>query len=180
MVACNRLSLYLPLSFSSSSYFVSFSIQKWTWCVFNLQEVFFSPSLIVERWRAEHQLQFPMSLAPTVVHYTCTIAIIRQTGGGHKTVTKGNNRRHRTRTAKTLGVEPFFCGVNKGKEHWSEGIACRWQPQSVSPYKALCSIVRCSDSHMHRYCHQSDKIKYLALTLSVAWFFKFFEHRDRL
>ena len=34
-------------------------------CVFNLQEDFqaFSSSLIVERWRAEHQLQFPMSMA---------------------------------------------------------------------------------------------------------------------
>ena len=40
-------------------------------CVFNLQEDFraFSSSLIVERWRAEHQLQFPMSRMALVHMY---------------------------------------------------------------------------------------------------------------
>ena len=34
----------------------------------------FWSKLIAERWRDEHQLQFPMYMALTIVHYTCTAA----------------------------------------------------------------------------------------------------------
>ena len=45
-------------------------------CVLNLQEDFrtFSSSLIVERWRAEHQLQFPMSMALVHMMYRSELA----------------------------------------------------------------------------------------------------------
>ena len=33
----------------------------------------FSSRLMEERWRAEHRLQSPTSMALTVVHYTCTV-----------------------------------------------------------------------------------------------------------
>ena len=72
----------------------------------------FSSSLIVERWRAEHQLQFPSSTLHVQLGVT-QVCQIWQTRGGHKTVTKANNRKHKTRTAKTLGVEPFSVGKTK-------------------------------------------------------------------
>ena len=43
-----------------------------------------------------------------------------------------------------------------GKQNPSEGVACRRQPQSVSLYKPLCSVVRWSESHT-AHCHQSEK-----------------------
>ena len=82
-------------------------------CVFNLQEHFLSSSLIVERWRAKHQLRFPIS-------YGCTLNMqvsqIWQTRGGRKTVTKAINRKHKTRTAKMLGVELFSVEKTKPKQ----------------------------------------------------------------
>ena len=36
-----------------------------------------------------------------------------QTRGGRKTVEKANNRKHKTRAAKSLGVEPFSVGKTK-------------------------------------------------------------------
>ena len=79
--------------------------------VFNLQEDFraFSSRLIVERWRAEHQLQFPMSMALVHMMYRSELARSgrREVAGRVETVTKANQRKHKTRTAKTLGVELF-------------------------------------------------------------------------
>ena len=63
-----------------------------------------------------HHLQFPMSMALTVVHMYQRFGQIwqtRGTRGGRKTMTKANNRKHKTRTAKTLDVEPFFVGKTK-------------------------------------------------------------------
>ena len=73
----------------------------------------FSSSLIVERWRAEHQLLFPSSYRCILHMYRMQVSQIWQTRGGRKTVTKAKNRKHKTRTAKTLGVEPFSVGKTK-------------------------------------------------------------------
>ena len=97
--------------------------------------------------------------------------------GGCETVTKANNRKHNPRTAKMPSVEPFSVGKTDEEQNQSEGVACRRQPQSVLPYTAHWNVVRCCESHTV-HCHQSEKLKYLALTLSVACFFKFFEHRE--
>ena len=43
------------------------------------------------------------------------VSQIWQTRGGRKTVTKANNRKHKTRTTKTLGVEPFSVRKTKPK-----------------------------------------------------------------
>ena len=82
----------------------------------------FSSSLIVERWRAKHQLQFLMSTCMDG-SYRCTqvpwrVRQILQMRGGRKTVTKANNRKHKTRTGKTLGVEPFSVGKTKPKRRY--------------------------------------------------------------
>ena len=74
----------------------------------------FSLSLRVERWRAEHQLQFPSSYRCTLhMMYRMQVSQIWQTRGGRETVTKANNRKHKTRIAETLGVEPFSVGKTK-------------------------------------------------------------------
>ena len=87
----------------------------------------------------EHRLQFPMSMhmALTVVHMYQRVSQIWQTRGGRKTVTKANNRKHKTRTAKKLGVEPFSVGKTKPKPR------CRLPPTTAVRVAALqcCTVV---------------------------------------
>ena len=97
----------------------------------------FSSSLIVERWSAEHQLQFPSSYCCTL--HMCRMQVSWQTRGGRKTVTKANNRKHKNQNSQNARCGTLFCGENKT-------VACRRQPQSVSLNKPVCSVVRCSES----------------------------------
>ena len=52
-----------------------------------------------------------------------------------------------------------------GKQNPTEGVACRRQPQSVSLYKPVCSVVRCSvyvvlsPALALLTCHRSEKIE---------------------
>ena len=82
-------------------------------CVFNLQGdfLFVKFDSLVDWWRAEHQLQFPSTL------HTYRMRQVRQIwqtrGGRDGDKSPVNNRKHKTRTAKTLGVEPFSVGKTK-------------------------------------------------------------------
>ena len=70
-------------------------------------------------------------------------------------MTMANNRKHKTRTAKTLVWSSFPWG----KQNPRGGVACSRQPQSVPLYKPLCSVVvRCAESHT-AHCHRSEKIE---------------------
>ena len=109
----------------------------------------FSSSLIwVERWSAEHQLQFPSSYRCTVTLHMCRMQVSWQTRGGRKTVTKANNRKHKSQNQSSQNARcgTLFCGENKT-------VACRRQPQSLSLNKPVCSVVRCSES---RTAHSSS------------------------
>ena len=137
----------------------------------------FSSSLIVERWRAEHQLQFPSPCRCTLHIYHVQVSQIWQTRGGLKTVTKANNRKHKTRTAKTLGVEPSSVGKTKPKRtrRLPPTTAVRVTEQASLHY----SVVRCSDSHTAHLSSIRKNRKSCSNSFS-GLIFKFFEHRDRL
>ena len=122
-----------------------------SWCVFNLQEDFISSSLIVERWRAEHQLQFPSSYRCTLHMYRTQVSQIWQMRGGRKTVTKTNNRKHKARTAKMLGVEPF--SVRKTKPSLA---ADNRSPCHCTSHSAVLDVVL---SPALLTCHRSEKIE---------------------
>ena len=59
---------------------------------------------------------------------------------------------------KTLVWNPFLWGEQKKNKAQAKVLLAADQPQSVSPYKALCSVVRCSKSHTAR-CHRPEKNK---------------------
>ena len=61
-------------------------------------------------------------------------------------VTKANNRKHKTRTAKTLAVEPFSVGKTKPnrRRRLPPTIAVRVTVQLQ--VKPICSVVPCSES----------------------------------
>ena len=101
----------------------------------------------------EHQLQFPMSMALTVVHMYHRASQTWQTRGGRKTVTKANHRKHKTRTAKTLGVEPFSVGKTKeNKTQAKVSLAA----DNRSPCRRSAVLYYCSESYT-AHCHQSEK-----------------------
>ena len=109
----------------------------------------------------EHQLQFPMSVALTVVHMYQRVSQIYQTPGGRKTVTKANNRKHKTRTAKTLGVEPFSVGkIKENKTQAKVSLAT----DNRSPYRRSAVLYRCSESYTAHY-HRSEKNRNILLEL---------------
>ena len=89
---------------------------------------------------------------------------IWQTRGGRQivTVTKANNRKHKTKTAKTLGVESFSVGKTKPKRR------PRLPPTTavhVTVQATLrCSVVRCSES---RTAHLSSIRKNRKILLQV-------------
>ena len=74
----------------------------------------FSSSLIVERWRAEHQLQFPSTLHKYRIRQ---VRQIWQTRGDRMivTVTKANNRKHKTssKNSQNASFGTLFYGENK-------------------------------------------------------------------
>ena len=69
------------------------------------------PGLFVEfdsrAMGTEHQLQFPMSIALVHMYRSELARSGRREVARAETVTKANDRKHKTRTAKTLGVELF-------------------------------------------------------------------------
>ena len=118
----------------------------------------FSSSLIVERWRAEHQLQFP-SMHTLHMYRMRQVRQIWQTRGDRQivTVTKANNCKHKTRTAKTLGVEPFSVGKTKPKRR-----------RRLPPTTAVRVTVQSQSAVLYMYvvlsptlltCHRSEKIE---------------------
>ena len=126
-------------------------------CVFNLelQEDFFFVKFDSRTMETEHQLQFPMSIALTVVHMYQQVSQIWQTRGGRRTVTKANNRKHKTRTAKTLGVETFSVGKTKeNKTQAKVSLAA----DNRSPRRRSAVFYRCSESYT-AHCHRSEKIE---------------------
>ena len=105
-------------------------------------------------------------------HVPQRVSQIWQARGGRKTVTKANNRKQKTRTAKTLGVELFLWG----KHNPSEGVA-------VPPTTAVhvtATVERRHSAVLHVVLSptlltvndQKENRKNLALTPSLAWFFK--------
>ena len=83
--------------------------------------------------------------------YRMQVSQIWQTWGGRKTVTKANNRKHKTRTAKTLGVEPFSVGKTKPSLAANNRIPCHWTSQSAVLYVVLSPALLT--------CHRSEKIE---------------------
>ena len=79
------------------------------------------------------------------------VSQIWQTRGGRKTVTKANNRKHKTRTAKTLGVETFSVGKTKPSLSADNRISCHWTSHSAVLYVVLRPALLT--------CHRSEKIE---------------------
>ena len=94
-------------------------------------------------------------MALTVVHMYQRVSQIWQTRGGRKTVTKANNRKHKTRTAKTLGMEPF--SVGKTKENKTQAKAS-FAADNRSPCRRSAVLYRCSESYT-AHCHRSEKVE---------------------
>ena len=113
-------------------------------CVFNLQGDFLFVKFdgLVDWWRAEHQLQFPSTLHMYRMRQVWQIWQTRGGRDGDKSPV--NNRKHKTRTAKTLGVEPFFCGQNKTQPKASLAAdnrsPCHCTSQSAVLYVVLCTL----------------------------------------
>ena len=107
----------------------------------------------VERWRAEHQLQFPSSYRCTLHMYRMQVSQIWLTRGGRKTVTKANNRKHKTRTAKTLGVEPFSVEKTKPSLAPNNRSPCHWTSQFTV------HVLDVGLSPALLTCHRSEKIE---------------------
>ena len=84
-------------------------------CVFNLQEHFFFVKFDSRTMETEHYFSCSFRCQWLSPLYTCNSELARsgRREGGRKTVTKANNRKHKSRTAKTLGVEPFPVGKTK-------------------------------------------------------------------
>ena len=110
--------------------------------------------LLVERWRLSISCSF-RCLALTVVHMYKRVSQVWQMRGGRKTVTKANNRQHKARTAKTLGVEPFSVGKTKeNKTQAKVSLAA----DNRSPCRRSAVLYRCSESCTAHY-HRSGKIE---------------------
>ena len=125
------------------------------------RKTFFFVKFDSRTMETEHHLQFPMSMALTVVHVYQRVSQIWQTRGGRKTVTKANNRKHKTRTAKTLGVEPFSVGKTKeNKTQAKVSLAA----DNRSPCRRSAVLYRCSESYT-AHCHRSDKNRNILLEL---------------
>ena len=85
--------------------------------------------------------------------------------GGRKTVTKANNRKHKTRTGKTLGVEPFSVGKTKPKRRY------RLPPTTAVRVTVQATLQCCKSVLSPTLLTESirkKKKKNLALTLSLA------------
>ena len=117
-------------------------------CFFSLQEDFFFVKFDSRRDDGELNISCVFQCLWPVVHSSsgtcCESARSGRTRGGRETVTQVNNHKHKLRTAKTLGVEPFSGAKTKKEQNPSKGVTCRMcrqQPQPVSPCKTLCSVV---------------------------------------
>ena len=106
------------------------------------RKISFSSSLIVEQWRDEHQVQFPSS-------YRCPLRMqvgqFWHTRGGRKMVTKAMNRKLKTRTAKTLGEEPFSVWKTKPKRRRRlppiTAVTVQASLQCCTMFRVHCSLV---------------------------------------